>query len=244
MEDILKDTDPFVRKAYVDDERLNAGMEIGFLSPSLFSSAYDPIVADTVSKMGYGKASKQYWYEAGNKETDRLLGIGYRLEAKKEGSEESPVIADISVEKLEGACPLGFFIPKERIGEMINSGEDHAQSQIHAFLETAKPEENPIRDLQMEGSTLRGTISAPSVGAVWFSIPTQRGWRAFVDGKEVPVYTSMDYFIAVPVGEGDHAVELRYRTPMQTAGIAISAVGILLTCCLVWTERRKDFSKR
>jgi hypothetical protein len=49
-------------------------------------------------------------------------------------------------------------------------------------------------------------------------------WKAYVDGRPVPLYNG-DYMLrAVPVPAGDHTVELRYESPALNAGIAISLV--------------------
>jgi hypothetical protein len=54
------------------------------------------------------------------------------------------------------------------------------------------------------------------------------GWRAFVDGREVPVYTTDLVLRGVVVGAGRHRVEMRYETPGLFEGSAIAAVAMAL----------------
>jgi hypothetical protein len=59
------------------------------------------------------------------------------------------------------------------------------------------------------------------------------GWRAWVDGAPAPVWRANAIFRAVPVGEGDHRVEMRYRPPSVAWGTAASVLGVVLTGVLI-----------
>jgi hypothetical protein len=59
------------------------------------------------------------------------------------------------------------------------------------------------------------------------------GWRAWVDGAPAPVWRANAVFRAVPVGEGDHEVEMRYRPPAAGWGAAASVLGLALTTALI-----------
>jgi len=55
-----------------------------------------------------------------------------------------------------------------------------------------------------------------------------RGWRARVDGREVPVEREGELLLGVDVPAGAGRVELRYRPHGIGAGLALSAAGLLL----------------
>ena len=59
------------------------------------------------------------------------------------------------------------------------------------------------------------------------------GWRAWVDGAPAPVWRANAIFRAVPVGEGDHRVEMRYRPPSVAWGAAASVLGAALAGVLI-----------
>jgi uncharacterized membrane protein YfhO len=54
----------------------------------------------------------------------------------------------------------------------------------------------------------------------------QEGWKATLDGKEVPVRLANVLFRAVAVPAGSHRVELRYRPAAVYGGAALTATGV------------------
>jgi hypothetical protein len=75
-----------------------------------------------------------------------------------------------------------------------------------------------------EDDRIRLKINTGAPGLLMLSEMYYPAWKAYVDGRPVPLYNS-DYLLrAVPVPEGDHAVELRYESTALNAGIAVSLV--------------------
>ena len=58
---------------------------------------------------------------------------------------------------------------------------------------------------------------------VFYSIPYDAGWTAYVDGVETQIERVNIGFMAVLVGEGEHTVEFRYVSPGFFTGAKISA---------------------
>jgi uncharacterized membrane protein YfhO len=52
------------------------------------------------------------------------------------------------------------------------------------------------------------------------------GWRAFVDGHEQPLVRGDLLFRVVPIGPGEHEVELRFEPTSVRLGLAISCVAL------------------
>ena len=57
---------------------------------------------------------------------------------------------------------------------------------------------------------------------VCFSVPYERGWKAKVDGEEASVTEGMGGLLLVPVGEGEHEVQIAYVAPGSREGALIS----------------------
>ena len=81
----------------------------------------------------------------------------------------------------------------------------------------------------------------PAENLVFFSVPYDPGFTAEVDGESVPVEKVDGGLIAVPVGEGEHEIVVRYYPAMLNAGIAVSlltAAGLVILRILINVRRR------
>ena len=76
-------------------------------------------------------------------------------------------------------------------------------------------------------------VAARSPGVLVVTEGYDPGWRAWVDGAPAPVWRANAIFRAVPVGEGDHRVEMRYRPPSVAWGAAASVLGAALAGVLI-----------
>ncbi len=67
------------------------------------------------------------------------------------------------------------------------------------------------------------------------------GWTATVDSVSAPLERADVVFRAVAIAEGDHVVEMRYRTPGLRAGALVSLGGCLLylALALAWLRTRR-----
>ncbi len=65
------------------------------------------------------------------------------------------------------------------------------------------------------------------------------GWKACVDGEETQVLRVNDMMIGIALSEGEHRVELRYRTPGLAEGCALAAVGALCIFGIALYQRRR-----
>ena len=87
-----------------------------------------------------------------------------------------------------------------------------------------------------------GVIDCDRDGLLYTSVPQDGNWSAYVDGVAVDATLVGDVMLSIPMTEGVHTVELRYRNEAFEYGAVISlgcaAVfgGIVLGC---WLVRRK-----
>jgi hypothetical protein len=67
------------------------------------------------------------------------------------------------------------------------------------------------------------------------------GWRAYSDGKEVPVYLANHLFRAIYLAAGKHDVEMRYEPALFRIGLTVSiSASAILICLYVLFWRRID----
>ena len=53
------------------------------------------------------------------------------------------------------------------------------------------------------------------------------------------IYQANIQYLAVPVEEGTHTIELRYSNPYIRLGLYVSIIGWILWIIFVWGEKRK-----
>ena len=83
---------------------------------------------------------------------------------------------------------------------------------------------------------------------LFFSVPYDEGWTAYVNGEEVGIEKVNIGFMAVPVEGGKVSeIEFRYKTPYLYEGVVITAAGlglylIYITACLI-IKRKKGIKR-
>ncbi len=96
-----------------------------------------------------------------------------------------------------------------------------------------------VNDFTKDGHGMLCTTSYDNDTWIYFSVPYDEGWRAYVDGQETEiVYTGAMMMIKVPAG--DHSVTFTYKTPYYSLGLAVSVVSLLIFVGICfWYWRRK-----
>lgn len=87
--------------------------------------------------------------------------------------------------------------------------------------------------MQTDKNRVFGTALAQEEGEYLFlSLPYDEGYTARINGQKVPILRVFDCWMAVPLSQGENQIELRYRPPGLTAGLLLSAAGLvfLLLC--------------
>ena len=96
----------------------------------------------------------------------------------------------------------------EQLDEAVNSFYDHADMDNVTY--------------EISGNHIHITANADQDKYLFMAVPYSEGWHAEVDGEEVEIMKANIGFMAIPVTQGEHTVELSYRTPYLIAGLGIS----------------------
>ena len=75
---------------------------------------------------------------------------------------------------------------------------------------------------------ITGDITLKEDGYINFTIPYDKGFSLYIDGKKVPYEITDSAFIGASLQAGTHNIRLVYNTPGLTYGIIITVLGILL----------------
>lgn len=78
---------------------------------------------------------------------------------------------------------------------------------------------------------VKGSVNVSQAGMLFTSIPYDKGWSAYVDGKKTEIQDFYGAFVQIPLDAGTHSIELRYYVPGKTAGLIISIIAVLTLIC-------------
>ncbi len=90
-----------------------------------------------------------------------------------------------------------------------------------------------------EGFSAQITLSESDL--VFFSVPHDDGWRAFVNGKEAPIEKVNIGFMAVKCEAGENSIRFVYKTPGGTLGLIITLISLFIFLIYVALSVRPKF---
>lgn len=92
----------------------------------------------------------------------------------------------------------------------------------------SQKQERALSVSELTEETIVGQMNQATPSVLVTSIPYTSGWKAQVNGEEVETVKANIGFIGIPLPAGEVEVQLTYRTPLLTAGMGVSVMGILL----------------
>ena len=81
---------------------------------------------------------------------------------------------------------------------------------------------------------------------VFFSVPYEEGFTAYVDGAETDIMKAQFGFMAVKVPAGEHDIEFKYLPSGLKKGIYMSAAGLVIFFLLLLKNcltLKRDYGK-
>ena len=75
---------------------------------------------------------------------------------------------------------------------------------------------------------IKAEIKADEDGLMYTSIPYDKGWKVFIDGKEVKTKLLTNTLLSFDIKKGHHIIELKYKIPYIIPSIIISAISVPL----------------
>lgn len=162
----------------------------------------------------------------------------------------------VKVLRNDEALPRAWIVHSARRAEpdealkALSSGEVNPREV--AFLEGDLPRLTPPDDTaadrvsftSYEADEIKLEVSTGARGLLVLSEVYYPAWKAYVDGRPVPLYQTNHLFRGVLVPESEHTVELRYESASLRLGMAISlftgAVCVALLVVSALRRWRKD----
>ncbi|MHC5228451.1 YfhO family protein [Enterococcus sp. LJL99] len=89
---------------------------------------------------------------------------------------------------------------------------------LTAFDESVSAIKEKGVDLATTGRTAKGSVTTEKDQVLITTIPYDKGWKAYVDGKKVPTKSFKDAFVSFQVPAGEHKIKLVYLPEGFTLG--------------------------
>lgn len=94
-------------------------------------------------------------------------------------------------------------------------------------------------EFEGKGRKLKTSINSTKENVLFTTIPYDSGWKAYLDGKEVPIKAVEEAFLAVTVPAGEHELSLVFLPQGFTIGASLFVICPILFLLFVWSRSRK-----
>lgn len=188
-----------------------------------------------------------------------LMNVKYLLSDRELGAGATPTFQSrengMLVYANPRALPRAFFVQRYEVAEQIeilhHLRDGDFDPQDVAFLEA------PITEtIEAPGSTASVAVAnfgnhsitldvqATGTNLLFISEVYYPGWRAYLDGEEIPIHKANYAFRAVVVPAGKHTLELKFESAQFELGKTLSLISNILAIGLlgigIWFARKKS----
>lgn len=130
----------------------------------------------------------------------------------------------------------------EKYGDIITEIPSEMMRKLNAgsYLEDCtEKQKNACSEFDYDSEGFEAKITLDKSKLVFFSVPYDKGWTAYVNGEPTEIVKANYGFMAVKGDVGDNKITFEYHTPGLKAGLIISSAGILLLCGYLIIFRNK-----
>ena len=97
-----------------------------------------------------------------------------------------------------------------------------------------------LRIKRFKDTDILGSVEAKRDGIMFLSIPYEKGWSVYIDGKKAETFKLLQAVLGVRVPAGRHDIELKYTPEGFPLGGTISLLSfVLFVFCIICDRRRR-----
>lgn len=138
---------------------------------------------------------------------------------------------------------IGTFPEGENVNVEIKGSENVDGKFYYLHKENFKKAVLALRISEMSveycyNGRIGGTVTANEGDVLFTTIPYDKGWKAYVDGKEVKLEPFANSLITIPLTAGTHRIKLTYIPAGFIEGICISVIPGLLALFMLFITKR------
>lgn len=143
-----------------------------------------------------------------------------------------------------GECKAGDEI------HILNSNMESIEFQVYQLNEKVVQQAFDTLNAQtmqltdMTDRKIEGKIQVQNAGRLILSVPADKGWTLYVDGKETEIEPLADALVGVHLEKGSYTIKLCYTTPGLKVGAGISLGAVILflisACVRTGISRKRE----
>lgn len=106
-------------------------------------------------------------------------------------------------------------------------------------------EKGAMKVSQWEDGLIKGSVTVQDTKSTLFtSIPYEKGWEAYVDGKKQKIQTVQGAFLMLKLEEGMHEIVFTYEVPGLYAGIIVTLISVSVFIGAVLISKKRFREKK
>lgn len=213
-----------------------------FLTNNMHSIEYIGRVEDMTTLKGYKLINQKNGFNIYENENYIPMGFTYDTYVNEEEFKES----EITDQAKDRALIKVLVLPKEageKYGGLFAHGKmtDYTSISYSTFKkEAAKRRESACTEFETSTYGFRAVADMDKDNLLFFSVPYEKGFHAYVDGEETRIVKVDFGFMAVYVPKGVHEVEFKYELYGLKEGLYATLAGIVLLCIIIFVEIKKN----
>ncbi len=98
-------------------------------------------------------------------------------------------------------------------------------------------------DISLTSRGLSCVTSGEKERLIYFSLPNDNGWKAYINGEEAEILTLNGGMMGIIVPEGEAQIRLEFHTPGFMAGIIVSILSLAIVTFLQMLQKRNKNDK-
>ena len=106
--------------------------------------------------------------------------------------------------------------------------EGYSLAETSFKEDCARRNEQTVDDFEITNRGFNAKFTSKKGDLVFFSVPYEEGWTAYVNGKKAEIEKVNVGFMAVAVNEGENNIEFIYTTPGLYEGLIISIIAFII----------------
>lgn len=144
-------------------------------------------------------------------------------------------VDEINGEELDELITYGdeYGVVYDRYGDTLTFKVKGEKDTLEVYaidmeaIETFKESRVELVIDENSGNRIAGHVDAFALSTLMTTIPYEKGWTAYVDGKKVTTYEVLDSFLAIDIEEGYHEIVFEYRVSGLILGVVVSLISFI-----------------